>query len=147
MIRRPPRSTRTDTLFPYTTLFRSRPDVIILEMDIPEINGLATIKRLKQEYPDIKVLIFSGQSEDVYAMSTISAGAYGYISKTSELDHIISAVKKVGDGSMFITNEFAQRLVFDMGCQKTVRLYSRLSKREVEVLSFLANGEWKRVGE
>src|SRR5690606_32882979 len=88
-----------------------------------------------------KVLIFSGQSEDIYAISTIRAGAYGYLSKTSELEHIISAVKKVGEGSMFITNELAQRLVFDLGSQKSRRLFRKLSSREVEVLKLLATGK------
>lgn len=117
------------------------PDVVILEMDIPEINGIATLRKIKQDFPDIKVLIYSGQSEDVYALSTIRAGAYGYLSKSAEVDYIISAVKKVSDGSMFITNELAQRLAFDEGTQKPRRFFRKLSTREVEVLKMLASGK------
>lgn len=117
------------------------PDVVILEMDIPEINGIATLRKIKQEFPDIRVLIYSGQSEDVYALSTIRAGAYGYLSKSAELDYIISAVKKVSEGSMFITNELAQRLAFDEGTQKPRRFFRKLSTREVEVLKMLASGK------
>ncbi len=117
------------------------PDVVILEMDIPEINGIATLRKIKQEYPDIKVLIYSGQSEDVYALSTIRAGAYGYLSKAAEIDYIISAVRKVSQGSMFITNELAQRLAFDEGTQKPRRFFRKLSTREVEVLKMLASGK------
>jgi DNA-binding NarL/FixJ family response regulator len=117
------------------------PDVVILEMDIPEINGIATLRKIKQEFPDIKVLIYSGQSEDVYALSTIRAGAYGYLSKSAELDYIISAVRKVSQGSMFITNELAQRLAFDEGTQKPRRFFRKLSTREVEVLKMLASGK------
>lgn len=116
-------------------------DVVILEMDIPEINGIATLRKIKQEFPDIKVLIYSGQSEDVYALSTIRAGAYGYLSKSAELDYIISAVRKVSQGSMFITNELAQRLAFDEGTQKPRRFFRKLSTREVEVLKMLASGK------
>ena len=75
-------------------LEKASPDVVMLEMDIPEINGIATLRKIKQEYPDVKVLIYSGQSEDVYALSTIRAGAFGYLSKTADIDYIISAVKK-----------------------------------------------------
>jgi len=125
----------------FAKLKKSSPDVIILEMDIPEINGIATLRKIKQEYPDIKVLIYSGQSEDVYALSTIRAGAFGYLSKTADLDYIISAVKKVSDGSMFITNELAQRLAFDEGTQKPRRFFRKLSTREVEVLKLLASGK------
>lgn len=119
----------------------SIPDVVILEMDIPEINGIATLRKIKKEFPDVKVLIYSGQSEDVYALSTIRAGAFGYLSKTSELDYIISAVKKVSQGKMFITNELAQRLAFDEGTQKQRRFFRKLSTREVEVLKLLASGK------
>lgn len=134
-----------DTAGTTTELFEKlekvTPDVVILEMDIPEINGIATLRKLKQEYPDVKVLIYSGQSEDVYALSTIRAGAYGYLSKTADLDYIISAVKKVGEGNMFITNELAQRLAFDEGTQKPRRFFRKLSTREVEVLKLLASGK------
>lgn len=129
----------TDELF--KSLEKAQPDVVILEMDIPEINGIATLRKIKKEYPDVKVLIYSGQSEDVYALSTIRAGAFGYLSKTSELDYIITAVKKVGQGKMFITNELAQRLAFDEGTQKQRRFFRKLSTREVEVLKLLASGK------
>ncbi len=117
------------------------PDVLILEMDIPEINGIATLRKMKKEFPQVKVLIYSGQSEDVYALSTIRAGAFGYLSKTANLDYIITAVRKVADGSMFITNELAQRLAFDEGTKKPRRFFRKLSTREVEVLKLLASGK------
>jgi len=125
----------------FDALDKVTPDVVMLEMDIPEINGIATLRKVKQEYPNIKVLIYSGQSEDVYALSTIRAGAYGYLSKTADLDYIISAVKKVSEGNMFITNELAQRLAFDEGTQKPRRFFRKLSTREIEVLKLLASGK------
>lgn len=117
------------------------PDVVILEMDIPEINGIAALRKMKLEFPDVKVLIYSGQSEDVYALSTIRAGAYGYLSKMADLDYIITAVRKVSEGNMFITNELAQRLAFDESTQKPRRFFRKLSSREVEVLKLLASGK------
>lgn len=125
----------------FERLEKTTPDVVILEMDIPEINGIATLRRIKKEYPDVKVLMYSGQSEDVYALSTIRAGAFGYLSKGSDIDYIISAVKKVSEGNMFITNELAQRLAFDEGTQKPRRFFRKLSTREVEVLKLLASGK------
>ena len=117
------------------------PDVVMLEMDIPEINGIATLRKLKKEHPEVKVLMYSGQSEDVYALSTIRAGAFGYLSKASDIDYIISAVRKVSEGNMFITNELAQRLAFDEGTKKPRRFFRKLSTREVEVLKLLASGK------
>jgi DNA-binding NarL/FixJ family response regulator len=129
----------TSSLF--QSLAKATPDVLILEMDIPEINGIATLRRMKQEYPDVKVLIYSGQSEDVYALSTIRAGASGYLSKTANPSSLAEAIEKVSHGGMFITNELAQRLAFDEGTQKPRRFFRKLSTREVEVLKMLASGK------
>ncbi len=125
----------------FATLEKASPDVVMLEMDIPEINGIATLRKIKQDFPQVKVLMYSGQSEDVYALSTIRAGAFGYLSKTADVDYIVTAVKKVAEGNMFITNELAQRLAFDEGTQKPRRFFRKLSTREVEVLKLLASGK------
>ena len=125
----------------FQMLRKATPDVLILEMDIPEINGIATLRKMKSDYPNVKVLIYSGQSEDVYALSTIRAGASGYLSKSADLSYLVSAVHKVSQGGMFITNELAQRLAFDEGTQKPRRFFRKLSTREVEVLKMLASGK------
>lgn len=125
----------------FETLQKVSPDVVMLEMDIPEINGIATLRKMKQDFPNAKVLMYSGQSEDVYALSTIRAGAYGYLSKAADLDYIVSAIRKVSEGNMFITNELAQRLAFDEGTQKPRRFFRKLSTREIEVLKLLASGK------
>ena len=125
----------------FKVLEKVSPDVVILEMDIPEINGIATLRKIKQEHPNTKVLMYSGQSEDVYALSTIRAGAYGYLSKAANTEYMVTAIRKVAEGNMFITNELAQRLAFDEGTQKPRRFFRKLSTREVEVLKLLASGK------
>lgn len=117
------------------------PDVVLLEMDIPEVNGITALRKMKKEYPDIKVLIFSTQAEDVYALSTLRAGATGYISKAATLDSLKNAINRVAGGGMFITNELAQRLAFDESTNKPRRFFRKLSTREVEVLKLLASGK------
>lgn len=125
----------------FEALKKITPDIVILEMDIPEINGIATLRKMKQEFPNVKTLMYSGQSEDVYALSTIRAGACGYLSKSADLEYILIAIRKVSKGDMFITNELAQRLAFDESTQKPRRFFRRLSSREVEVLKLLASGK------
>ena len=125
----------------FETLTTISPDVVMLEMDIPDINGIATLRKIKKDFPGTKVLMFSGQSEDVYALSTIRSGAFGYLSKTADIEYIKSAIRKVSEGNMFITNELAQRLAFDEGTQKPRRFFRKLSTREVEVLKLLASGK------
>lgn len=130
--------TTTSELFRF--LIGKQPDVIILEMDIPEVNGITALRRIKRDFPDIKIIIFSTQPEEVYALSTIKAGASGYISKTASLDTIISAIFKVAEGGMFITNELAQRIAFDENSNKPRKFFRKLSSREIEVLKLLARG-------
>jgi DNA-binding NarL/FixJ family response regulator len=110
-------------------------------MDIPQINGIATLRKMRLEHPDVKVLIYSGQSEDVYALSTIRAGAHGYLSKSSHPSTLLEAIDKIHDGGMFITNDLAQRLAFDEGTQKPRRFFRKLSTREIEVLKMLTSGK------
>lgn len=125
----------------FAALEKVSPDVVMLEMDIPDINGIATLRKMKQDFPETKVLMFSGQSEDVYALSSIRAGAFGYLSKAADIEYIVAAIKKVSEGNMFITNELAQRLVFDESSQKPRRFFRKLSTREIEVLKLLASGK------
>ncbi|SFW43895.1 response regulator [Cellulophaga fucicola] len=125
----------------FEKLENETPDVLMLEMDFPEINGIACLRKMKKNHPDVKVLMYSGQSEDVYAISSIRAGAQGYLSKNADLDYIVAALEKISDGKMFITNELAQRLAFDEGTQKPRRLFRKLSTREIEVLKMLASGK------
>ncbi|MCL5245868.1 response regulator transcription factor [Cellulophaga sp. 20_2_10] len=125
----------------FEKLEKETPDVLMLEMDFPEINGIACLRKMKKNHPDVKVLMYSGQSEDVYAISSIRAGAQGYLSKNADLDYIVAALEKISDGKMFITNELAQRLAFDEGTQKPRRLFRKLSTREIEVLKMLASGK------
>ncbi len=129
----------TSELFAF--LSKKTPDVIVMEMDIPEINGVTALRKLKKEFAGVRVLMFSAQSEDVYAMSTIRAGASGYLSKEASLHQLQDAIKKVAEGNMFITNELAQRLAFDEGTQRPRRFFRKLSTREVEVLKLLAAGK------
>ncbi len=128
----------TEELFDFLTTLS--PDVIVMELNIPKINGIAALRKLKEKYPHIKILIFSSQPEDVYALTTIKAGASGYLSKSADILKLKEAIIKIMNGGNFITNELAQRLAFDE-TKKQRRYFRKLSTREVEVLKLLANGK------
>jgi len=125
----------------FDALGKEKPDVVLLEMDIPEVNGITALRKMKKDYSDVKVLIFSAQAEDVYALSTLRAGASGYVAKTSTIDTLKNAIRNFAEGGMFITNELAQRLAFDESTNKPRRFFRKLSTREVEVLKLLASSK------
>ena len=115
-------------------------DVIISEIDLPELNGITALRTLKKEYNDLKVIMFSVHPEEIYAVSTIKAGASGYLSKNVDTDIIKEAIIKVHNGGIYISNKLAQLLAFDERGNKPSKLYKKLSMREVEVLKLLSSG-------
>ncbi|QLE01794.1 response regulator transcription factor [Galbibacter sp. BG1] len=124
----------------FNMLTTKKPDIVLMEMDIPEVNGITALRRLKKDHKNVGVLIYSAQAEEVYALSTLRAGASGYVSKNASIDILKAAIDKIADGGMFITNELAQRLAFDEGSNKPRKFFRKLSTREIEVLKLLATG-------
>ncbi len=116
-------------------------DVVISEIDLPQLNGITALRSLKKEHHDIKVIIFSSHPEEIYAVSTIKAGAAGYLHKTAGTDVLREAILKVYRGGIYISNNLAQRLAFDENGSKSSKLYKKLSTREVEVLRLLSSGK------
>lgn len=125
-------------LFEYVS--KNAVDVIISEIDLPGLNGITALRTLKREFSDVKVIIFSSHPEEVYAVSTIKAGASGYLPKSVDTNTIKEAIFKVFNGGIYISNNLAQRLAFDETGNKPSKLYKKLSTREVEVLKLLTSG-------
>ncbi|MGB1307599.1 MAG: response regulator [Oceanihabitans sp.] len=114
--------------------------IIITEIDLPKLNGITVLRRLKIEYPNVKVIMFSAQPEDVYAVNTIKAGASGYVSKTTDILTLNEAIEKVNSGAIYLSNELAQRLAVGKQLSRSGNYYKKLSTREIEVLKLLASG-------
>ncbi len=71
------------------------PDVVILDLDIPKINGLDVIPRLKASHPAVRILVISGQDQNTFAPRARQAGAHGFVSKTQELGEIVRCTESV----------------------------------------------------
>ena len=119
---------------------RTKPDIVLSEIDLPELNGITALRTLKKEYQDIKVIMFSSQPEEIYAVSSIKAGASGYLTKSVSTQTIKDAIMKVYSGGIYISNDLAQRLTFEERGNRPSKLYKKLSTREVEVLKLLSSG-------
>lgn len=116
-------------------------DVIILEVDLPELNGITTLKAIKKEHRTTNMLMLSNQPEEIYAVSTIKAGASGYLHKTVEGEDVIAAVRKIFSGGTYLSPEMNKQLTFNDSKMSTSRIFKRLSTREVEVLKLLSIGK------
>ncbi|MCX7551794.1 response regulator transcription factor [Xanthomarina sp. F2636L] len=117
-------------------------DVILSEIDLPKLNGITALRRLSKEYSNIKVLMFSNQPEEIYALNTIKAGASGYLSKNSNIITIKEAIEKVASGETYLSNNLASQLAFGRGINKSSKSpYKKLSTREIEVLKLISVGK------
>lgn len=115
-------------------------DVVLMSMDLPDMNGITILGKIKKNYNNVRVIIFSAQPENIYASSGIRAGASGFLSKTATTSTIKKAILKVYKGGMYVTNAMAQKLTFDKN-KGEADLYHKLSTREIEVLKLICNGK------
>lgn len=116
-------------------------DVLISEIDLPELNGITALRAIKKEHKDLRVIMLSYHPEEIYAISTIKAGASGYLSKSVDTNTIKEAILKVYNGGIYLSENMEKHLHFDDTRNKKTKLYKRLSTREVEVLKLLSTGK------
>ena len=123
-------------------LEKERPDILILELNIPEINGFHALRSIREEFPKTRIAIFSSHPEEIYALRSVKSGAAGYIPKTISSELFLHAIKRIAMGGIFLNDEFAaafnSRSVND---NTLVGRYKKLSAREIEVLNLLSNGK------
>lgn len=115
-------------------------DVILSEIDLPELNGITALRAIKKEHSEVKVIMFSYQPEEIYAISTIKAGASGYVHKSASTETIKEAILKVYSGGIYLSEAMSKHLNFNDTKNKRSKMFKKLSTREVEVLKLLSSG-------
>ncbi len=126
----------------FSQLEKDAPDVLIVELDLPQINGINAIRRIKQEFPEVKTLIFSSHPEEMYALSTIKAGAAGYISKHTDNETLEKAIYQVARGGIYLNRKITEKLNSGISRGKSlITKFKKLSTRESEVLNLLSSGK------
>jgi len=113
----------------------------ILDISMPGRSGLELIKLIKAERPKMPVLIFSMHQEEQYAVRAIRAGASGYLSKAGDSDLIVPAIRKIVQGSVFISPKVAELLAMDSLLNVQNPSHTLLTDREFSVFSRIVRGE------
>jgi DNA-binding NarL/FixJ family response regulator len=116
-----------------------RPDVIILDIGMPEINGVEATRRIAENCPECHVLILSMHKDPVYVRESLRAGAKGYLLKDSIDEDLLRAIRAVAAGDGFLSPEVSRTVLEDY--QQTVDPFDSLTAREREVLQLLAEGK------
>lgn len=123
---------------------KNKYDLVLLDLSMPGMNGIAALKLLKQDRPDIKVLILSMHAEEQYALIAMREGADGYVTKECVSDELVTAIKRVLRGEKYLNHSLASRLALNYG-KEGKPLHEILSRREHEILCMIAAG--KRIKE
>lgn len=124
---------------------KTSPDVAIIDISMPGLDGLEVISQLKLYYPDLPLLILTMHEEGQYVVRAIEAGAMGYITKQSAPEQLVKAIRKVFSGHRYLTDEGTEALALSVarGARGQSPLDS-LSMRELQVLRRLAMGHTNR---
>jgi DNA-binding NarL/FixJ family response regulator len=115
--------------------------VVLLDISLPGRDGLDILKELKQRYPTFPVLMFSVYAEEQYAVRALKTGAAGYITKDSEPEALITALRKVAQGGRYVSPSLAERLALEITSNADRPLHAMLANREYQVLLMLGEGK------
>jgi DNA-binding NarL/FixJ family response regulator len=118
------------------------PDVVLMDLIMPEMGGVVATRLLKQQSPRSQVIVLTSYHDDEHIYPAIRAGALSYLLKSVGLDELTEAVRKAARGEAVLHPHVAARIVQELhgGTQETRLLYDTLSEREREVLQLIADG-------
>ncbi len=119
-----------------------KPDVVLMDISMPGMNGLTVTEMLRKELPDMKVLVLSVQRNKDSIFRVIQAGAHGYVSKEAPSEEVVRAIESVHGGEPFFSEEIARAALnefINSGGKKEP--FSQLTSREREVLVLIAEGQ------
>lgn len=124
--------------------YELEPDVILMDIAMPGMDGLEATRRLKKKNPKIKVIGLTQHDNKEYILSTVKAGAVGYVPKRALGSDLVSAIRAVYRGDSFLYPSAATALIQDYLDQATKEPYDRLTAREREILKLIAEGHTSR---
>jgi DNA-binding NarL/FixJ family response regulator len=114
---------------------------MLLDISMPDRNGIEVLKQLKKDKPELQVLMLSMHREDQYAIRSLKAGAAGYLTKQSAPRELVVAIRQVAAGQKYVSAALAQALAAQVGVDHEVPPHDSLSDREYQTLIMIASGK------
>ena len=115
-------------------------DVVLLDISMPDLNGIDALRQIRQIKPNLPVLILSMYPEDQYAINLLRAGASGYMTKESAPCQLVAAIRKVVQGRKYVSPSLAEILALEIGGDIDKPLHECLSQREFQIFCKLSGG-------
>ena len=114
------------------------PEIVLLDLTMPEMNGFEVLIKLKKKYPNIKAIAISMHDDGNYIMQSIRAGAYGYLLKNADEEELLKAIDTVLNGNKYFNQEISQKMINIMSLEGVSP--KKLSPKEMEILKLIAEG-------
>ncbi|HEX9614560.1 MAG TPA: response regulator transcription factor [Bacteroidota bacterium] len=127
----------------FMSMFREHEtDVVVLDISLPDRNGLDVLRYLKDHHPGVRVLILSMHPEERFALRTLKAGASGYVNKQSAARELVKAIQTVRRGGTYVSPQVTSQILDDLGKKKEGRRnpHEDLADREYEIFQLIAEG-------
>ena len=115
-------------------------DVVLLDISMPDKNGIDTLKAIKHAKPELPVLMLSGFAEEQYAVNLLRAGASGYVNKEAASTQLVGAIRTAVRGRKYVSANLAQVLADGVSGDSDAPLHAQLSQREFQIFTKLAGG-------
>lgn len=115
-------------------------DVLILDISLPDRNGLDVLQRIKERWPHIRVLVLSMHPEERYALRALRAGADGYIPKETDVNKLLQAVRKVSAGRRYVSEPVGEKLAGAYVKKSELLPHEQLTQREFQILLMIGRG-------
>ena len=121
---------------------QSQPDVVLLDLEMPQLDGVETLRRLRERHPQTRVIIFTAFDTDERILAAVQAGAQGYLLKGAPRHEVFNAIRVVHEGGSLLQPVVASKLLRQMSAPAAgdAGLVEPLTPREQEVLNYLAQG-------
>src|SRR3981081_666454 len=119
---------------------QKRPDVTIIDINLPDLSGFELMRRIRKEDPAAKIIMFSMNNDPAFVVRAVEMGAQGYVSKADDPRALVKAVRKVAAGENFISPQLAEAVTFS-GASIKANPASQISPRELEILRLLGRGD------
>ncbi len=124
---------------------KHKPDVVLMDIDMPVLDGIETTKRAIKRHPDLKILTLSMFGDERHYREMINAGAKGFILKSSDIQELELAIKTIARGESYFSNELLRRIIVKMGnadinADSVKELKINLKEREMQVLKNVCSG-------
>ncbi|MDM0110382.1 response regulator transcription factor [Variovorax sp. J22R24] len=116
-------------------------DLALVDLSMPGMTGLDLVRRIRTEFPGVRVLVLSMHAEEQYAMRAFKAGANGYVTKDVAAIELVSAVRRVAAGGAYVTESLAERVVLQLNGMSDAPRHLLLTDRELDVLRRVAAGQ------